>query len=80
MRDTKPEFLELQRKILEEKSYEEKFLMSIDMYETSKAFVRSAILNEKPDISERDLKKDVFRRIYKNDLSEIEIEKIVSMF
>ena len=79
MKDTKPEILELQRKILEKKSYEEKFLMSIDMYETSKSFVRSAIQNEIPNISEQELRRELFRRFYKNDFSKIEMEKIIRL-
>ena len=79
MIDTKPEMLELQRKILEKKSYEEKFLMSIDMYETSKAFVRSAILNEMPDIVEDEMRRELFRRFYKNDFTKVELEKITGL-
>ena len=79
MKDTKLEILELQRKILEKKSYEEKFLMSIDMYETSKSFVRSAIQNEIPNISEQELRRELFRRFYKNDFSKIEMEKIIRL-
>ena len=79
MKDTKPEMLGLQRKILEKKSYGEKFLMSIDMYETSKSFVKGAILNEMPDISEDELRRELFRRFYKNDFTKVELEKITGL-
>jgi len=80
MKDTPIDILEMQRNILLNKTDSEKFIMSIDMYETSKAFVRSSIRNENHALSEKELHKEVFRRFYKNDFSDSEMKKILMTF
>ncbi len=80
MKDTGPEMLDMQREFLMAKTDSEKFMMSIDMYETAKAFVKSEILFENPNISFSELRKEIFRRFYKNDFSKYEMEKIISLF
>lgn len=80
MNDTSPEMLDMQKDFLQNKTDSEKFMMSIEMYELSKVFVKSSILHETPAISEKELRKEIFRRFYKNDFSKTEMEKILDSF
>ena len=80
MEDTTPEMYKIRRSFLMNKTDSERFFMSVEMYEMFKAFVKSSILNEHPNISERELCKEIFKRFYKNDFSKDEMEKILLSF
>lgn len=80
MEDTSEENKKIIAFILDGKSYGERFQMTIDMFQTFKTFVRSSILNENPELSEIDLRIETFKRMYKNDFSEKEMQNICSSF
>ncbi len=58
-------------------SGEESLKMACSMYDTAKALVRANILQNNPNISSSDLKKEIFLRFYGSDFSELEKEKII---
>ncbi len=78
MRDTTDEMAQKQREILFNKTPEERFIIGAQMIDSGRLIVESSIKQEFPDISEIDLKIAVFKRYYKNDFSNSEIEKIIS--
>lgn len=80
MEDTSPETQKMIKELWLLKSDSEKIHITVEMFELFRTFVRSGILNEKPDISKKELEKEVFKRFYKNDFSESEMRKIVATF
>ena len=75
--DTPEAIHQLQLKIILAKSERERFLMGVDMIDTTYNLVKSVILEKKPNISKGELIAEIFYRYYQNDFSTIEIEKIM---
>jgi hypothetical protein len=80
MRDTTPEVDEMMRKMMQMKSSDERLKMGCSMYETSRYLVIRAILSDHPDISEVDLRKELFLRFYGNDFDEAGREEVIRHF
>lgn len=64
--------------MLKKKSFEERYEMSWSMYHTSKELVTHAIKQKKVDITEAELKKELFLHFYKDDFDEDQIKKILA--
>jgi len=71
---------EIQKKIDEiykNKSGEEKLLIALSMFETARELVISSLPN---NLSDKELRKELFLRFYGNDFTVNEKEKILSSF
>lgn len=77
MNDTSEEMGEIQRGILRNKTNAERFMMTIEMYQINKVFVKCGILNNHPNISPLELKKEIFKRFYSADFEKEELRKIL---
>ena len=77
MRDTPPEITEKMNEMINKKSPEGRLRMGASMHATSKFLIIRAIKEENPDISEVDLKKEVFLRFYGSDFDPETREKIL---
>lgn len=80
MEDTSRELYSKQREIFLSHSLQKRFMMGIDMMEAGWKLAESSFKNEDPEISAIDLKIKVFKRMYSQDFSEAEINKIIAFF
>ncbi len=71
MNDTNPKIEKIYHKMLMEKSYEERFLMGVSMFETTKEIILSTIEDKE------NWYKEFFLRLYKDDFDELTKEKIL---
>jgi len=78
MRDTPDHIIQMQRDILHSKTPAQRFEIGLDLINLSRLMVESSIKNEKPQISESDLKIEVFKRCYKGFFNAGEFEKIIN--
>ena len=78
MNDTAPEIAVLYRNLIENKSGEERLLMGCSVYDTAKQIVRSAICNNRPGITDEEMKKEIFLRFYGKEFSQVNREKLLS--
>lgn len=60
------------------KSPIERLKMGCSMYETSRFLLVRAILENDPNISKNELRKEFFRRFYANDFTPVMLEKILN--
>jgi hypothetical protein len=77
MDDTPPEIYAKMNELYQKKTAEERFRMSFSMMRTARYFILRAILEENPNISKAGLKRELFLRLYKDDYTDEEKEKIV---
>ena len=75
MSDTAPEIRDMMDKIYKNKSGEEKVLIALSMFETARKIVLSSL---PPNLSEKEIRKELFLRFYGNDFNEKERDKIIS--
>ncbi len=75
MNDTTPEIQEKINEIYKNKSGEEKLLIALSMFETARELVISSLPN---NLSEKELRKELFLRFYGNDFAVDEKEKILA--
>lgn len=78
MRDTSPAMEEIMREMIRKKTPQERLKMGSSMYDTSRHFIVRAILEEKPNISESELRKEIFLKFYKDDFPPEELMKIAN--
>ena len=78
MKDTSPHIEQKFREMLMARSNEERMLMGISMFYTAQHIVISSIKNEHPNISEEELRVQIFLRFYGSDFSDGEKEKIIA--
>jgi hypothetical protein len=78
MNDTTPEIAPLYRNLIMNKTGEERLLMGCSMYDTAKQIVRSAIYNNRPQITDEEMKKEIFLRFYGKEFSRDDREKFLS--
>jgi len=78
MDDTCPEIASKFQDLIMQKSGEQRLMMGFSMYDTARQIVQSAIYNKHPDITESDLKKEIFVRFYGLDFCRADIEKVIS--
>jgi hypothetical protein len=76
MHDTSLAMDEKMRELIRAKTPLERLEMGCSMYETSRYLVQRSILESNPSISEKDLRKELFLKFYKNDFSPEEVERI----
>lgn len=77
MNDTPEHIHKKQVEIMLAKSQTERFLMGLQMMEDVREIVINSIKNERPGISEKELKVEFIKRYYKNDLSEEYLNDVI---
>ena len=77
MDDTSPEMLQKMHEMIQKKSPAERLKMGCSMYETSKYLVTLGILKNNPNISKKDLRKEIFLKFYGNDFNSEQSNKIL---
>lgn len=77
MHDTPDHIIQMQREILHSKTPAERFAIGLDAMNFARLVVESSIKENHAEISDADLKIEVFRRCYHGFFSAGEFEKIV---
>jgi len=76
--DTHPDIAIRFRDLMMSKTGEQRLLMGFSMYDTARQIVRSAIYNSRPEITEEEMKKEIFLRFYGWEFSRADKEKFLS--
>ena len=76
MLDTHPDIAVRYRNMMMRKSGEERLRMGCSMYDAARQIVRSAILDRNVDITEAEMKREIFLRFYGHEFSRNEREKL----
>ena len=76
--DTHPDIAIRFRNLMMSKTGEQRLLMGCSMYDTARQIVRSAIYNNRPGITDEEMKKEIFLRFYGSDFSRADREKFLS--
>ncbi|MES1255428.1 MAG: hypothetical protein ABUS56_07470 [Acidobacteriota bacterium] len=76
MNDTTPEAAAALSALLRERSGSDRVRMMSDMFEMARTLVISSIRAQQPDISEADLRAQVFARFYASDFAPEELARI----
>lgn len=75
MNDTTPEMEKLYRRLMKEKTGEERFLMGVSMCATARRIVKSSL----PEgLSEREIRQQLFLRYYGHEFTAEQTEKILN--
>ena len=74
MNDTSPEIQRKYYKMIMDLPPEERLMMSVDMFESVKTMILSSL---DKDLSEKEIKKQLFLRLYGNDFNEEEKKAII---
>lgn len=77
MRDTSPEIAEKVREMFQKKTPSERARMGSSMFDTTKQLIIRFILENNPGISKVGLRQQLFLKLYGNDFSSEEQEKIL---
>ncbi len=77
MRDTPPEIEERMRVLYASKTPEERLRMVSSMYDAGIALLTAGIRQQQPDISDTELRGEIFRRMYYDCFSDEEMARIV---
>lgn len=77
MNDTSPEMEIRFRKMMMEKSGEERLKMGFSMFDFARKQVIASIKEKYPEANENEIKKEVFLRFYGDDFSEEELKSIL---
>lgn len=77
MNDTTKEMHDKQMEIILSKTPEERFKIGIEMSEAVYRVVKNSIKKENPNLSEREVVAELFKRYYGNEFSKEELHKIV---
>ena len=78
MFDTTPEIAEKVREMFQEKTSVERATMGSSMFDTARQLIIRFILENNPGISQVGLRQQLFLKLYGNDFSQEEQEKILS--
>ena len=78
MFDTHPDVAIRFRDLMMSKTGQQRLLMGCSMYDTAKKIVRSAIYNSRPEITDEEMKKEIFLRFYGQEFSRADREKFLS--
>jgi len=76
--DTHPDIAIRFRNLMMSKTGEQRLLMGCSMYDTARQIVRSAIYNNRPGITDEEMKKEIFLRFYGSDFSRADRENFLS--
>ena len=77
MRDTTPEVETFYRRLMMERSGAERLRMACEMFSTAKALARAGILAQNPNLSEREVRREIFLRFYGKDFDAPSLSKIM---
>ena len=77
MNDTHPEIAARFRNLMMSKTGQERLLMGCSMYDAAKEIVRSSIYNNHPEITEAEMRKEIFLRFYRQEFIAAEREKMI---
>lgn len=80
MQDTSPEMQKKQYEIYFSLPLEERVRQGIEMIDVGIMIVENSIKNQYPNLSSVDLKIEKLKRLYKNDLSETVIKRVIQHF
>jgi len=78
MFDTHPDVAIRFRDLMMSKTGQQRLLMGCSMYDTARQIVRSAIYNSRPEITEDEMKKEIFLRFYGKEFRRADREKFLS--
>jgi len=78
MNDTSPQIAEKIREMICKKTPEERLKMGCSMYDFSKQLVTYSLLETRPGLSPRELRRELFLRFYGNDFDSTTREKIIT--
>ncbi len=78
MNDTDPRIEKIYSDMMKLKSGAEKLKMGCSMFSTSKKLIEAGIRHRNPDISDIDLKIEVFLKLYGDDFDDKQKEKIIA--
>ncbi|MBI2967838.1 MAG: hypothetical protein HYY40_08500 [Bacteroidetes bacterium] len=78
MNDTSPYMQSVFHNLIMSKTPSERIAMCFEMMEDGYRLIESRIREERPDLTEQELKIEIFRRLYKNDFPEKEMSDIIS--
>lgn len=74
MNDTSPEVEKIYREMLMARSGEDRFRMGLELFEMAKSMMLAGMKADGKGIS----RTRIFRRLYGNEFSDIEVQKIIS--
>jgi hypothetical protein len=77
LNDTSPEMAERFRRVLRERSGSDRVRIVSDMFEMARALVTASVKAQRPEISDADLRGEVFRRFYASDFTPEDLASIV---
>ena len=80
MKDTPDHIYKKQHEIFMSLPLEVRFRQGMAMIDDGRKLVEQSIKNSNPNISEIDLKIEVFKAFYKKDFSDSELVKIIAWF
>lgn len=80
MNDTTPDIEEKVREMMQSKTPYERLKMGASMYETSKILVTRAIREKNPNISNSELRKEIFLIFYDDDFTPEAKNRILNNF
>lgn len=78
MNDTSAEINKKMCEMIRQKSPFERLKMGCSMYQTSKKLVVQSILKNQPDLSDADLRQEIFKAFYRNDFDAETASRIIS--
>ena len=79
MFDTHPDVAVRFRELMMSKTGQERLLMGCSMYDTAKRIVLNSICNRQPEITDAELKREIFLRFYGLEFSQADREKYLSV-
>ncbi|TKJ37172.1 MAG: hypothetical protein CEE38_09775 [Planctomycetes bacterium B3_Pla] len=78
MNDTHPDVAIRYRDLMMSKTGQQRLRMGCSMYDAAKQIVRSAIYNSHPEITDAEMKREIFLRFYGHEFSRADREKLIS--
>ncbi len=78
MNDTHPDVAVRYRDLMMSKTGEQRLRMGCSMYDAAKQIVRSAIYNSRPEITDAEMKREIFLRFYGHEFSRADREKLIT--
>jgi hypothetical protein len=78
MNDTHPNVAIRYRDLMMSETGEQRLRMGCSMFDTAKQIVRSAIYNSRPEITDAEMKREIFLRFYGHEFSPPDREKLIS--
>ena len=77
MNDTDPAVASRLRKLMMERTGEERLLMGCSMFDAAKRIAEAAIRDRDPQVTPQEMRREIFRRFYGLEFGEPEREKIL---